>query len=199
MDAPKTSTTYVTGDAEFIKLCADLSYKVKNKIARKVLLFEAKRFLPMSQALIPVKSGALKRSMIVAVKVSTRKGWIRVSYGPKKERTVLDTKTGQTGLFRGRMSLAAAQQYKVLQDPTRYAHLVELGTRAHKVTAKGPYMLRSKATGKSYGRSAMVSAKPHPFMRPVFDSNAAGAVQNIVTNARQMIEQEVRNAATIGK
>lgn len=189
-----TGTVYVTGDVEFQKLCKDLSSKVKNQIARKVMTVEAKRFLPLSRAMVPTRTGALKKSLIVAVKVSPRKGSIRVSYGPKKERIVRDMTTGLTGKFQGRMSLAARQQYKILRDPTRYAHLVELGTRPHKVRSRNGVLLRD-TTGRTFGRVVTVSAKPHPFMRPVFDANAAGAISNILAESRRLIEQEVRNAA----
>lgn len=118
-----------------------------------------------------------------------------MSYGPRKERTVQDRDTGAYGIFRGRMPKAARAKYKIIIDPVRYAHLVEFGTKSHKVTAHGPYLLRDKKTGRAFGHSVTIKAKSKPFMLPVFQQNKDSAMTNIIRNSKAMIEQEVRNAA----
>ena len=194
--AQKPGVTVIQGDKELQALCASLAYKVKNTIARQVLTVEANRLMPMSRDLVHVRTGDLKRSLIVAVKMMPRKGRIRVTYGPKKERVVRDMDTGLTGLFQGRMSLAARQKYKVLRDPTRYAHLLELGTRPHTVRARAGKLLQNPLTGQTYGRQVTISAKPYPFMAPVFTAQAPGALHNILAEARRMIEAAVNKART---
>jgi hypothetical protein len=56
----------------------------------------------------------------------------------------------------------------------RVAHLVEFGTKAHTITAKGKKAI--SFGGLLFQSVHHPGAKPHPFMRPALDQQAQAAV-----------------------
>lgn len=81
---------------------------------------------------------------------------------------------------------------KVGNKKAWYARLVEFGTRPHKITPK-------KAGALTIGGALAVSvdhpgAKPHPFVRPAFDSRAGRAIAAVAAKIRARLTKEGINA-----
>lgn len=73
-----------------------------------------------------------------------------------------------------------------------HAHLVEFGTKAHKIVAK-------KDGALAFGAQVVSEvdhpgAKPHPFMRPTFDGEAVSAIAATGAKIRERLTLEGINA-----
>lgn len=76
--------------------------------------------------------------------------------------------------LRVRTGAKAGRVRAVVQSKNFEAPFVEFGTRAHTITAKGR---KSLSVGGLFFQSVdHPGARPHPFMRPALDANAAAAV-----------------------
>lgn len=91
---------------------------------------------------------------------------------------------------RGEVSASA----KVGNKTAWYAHLVEYGTRAHKITAKreGGALRFLGVTSKSVMHPG---AKAGPFMRPAADAAFTGAVAAVQKKIRERLTKAGLNAA----
>lgn len=79
---------------------------------------------------------------------------------------------------------------KAVRNPRSYAHLVEFGTAPHTVSKgsklKGRYQVRALQYGIQHP-----GAKPHPFIRPAFDTKKEEALQVVADRIRRDIETAV--------
>lgn len=71
----------------------------------------------------------------------------------------------------------------------RHAHLVEFGTKPHKI--KGPVVLN----GKVYRNIKHPGARPNAFMRRTFDANGARAFEAYADYIRKRFDKELAKAA----
>ncbi|MGI4717209.1 MAG: HK97-gp10 family putative phage morphogenesis protein [Janthinobacterium lividum] len=69
-----------------------------------------------------------------------------------------------------------------------HAHLVEFGTKPHKIKAKRQQAL---SFGGTVAREVdHPGAKPHPFMRPAFDSHSSEAIAAVASKVRERLTNE---------
>ncbi len=101
----------VSGDEQLLRQFAAMGGGVQRKIARPAIVKASKIVVKDARSHVPVRTGALKRSL--GTKVRTHRGSGTVS-GWTGARTGFGYEDDETGRF---------------NDPVRYAHLVENGTR----------------------------------------------------------------------
>lgn len=156
----------------------------RNKIARPAVRKAAAEVRKAAKRLAPVETGELKRS--ITTKVETiRNGPVYAVIGPENR------KNAQTG-----------------RNPANYAHLVENGTKPHRIVptaGKKALAISSKvlskrgtkvvASGASRNLVAGVDhpgSPPQPFMRPAFDGVDIKGVMS-----RRMWQEIAKNATGV--
>lgn len=73
-----------------------------------------------------------------------------------------------------------------------YAHLVEYGTRPHKITPARAKALR--IAGYTVADVDHPGSRPHPFIRPAFDSKSSAAIAAVAAQIRKRLTAEGINA-----
>lgn len=83
----------------------------------------------------------------------------------------------------------------------RLGHLLENGTRPHRIVAgargkklTGKRVLADRASGAFFGVAVTVSARPHPWLRPAHE----GATQKVLAEFERHLVNEVNKAAVKG-
>lgn len=103
---------------------------------------------------------------------------------PKKSGALRKSIRVSASSKRGRVSATV----KAGDKTAYYAHMVEFGTAAHRITPKN-----AKALGTPGGPRESVQhpgAKPKPFMRPAFDGASEAAVQASAEYIRARLDKE---------
>jgi HK97 gp10 family phage protein len=177
--ALKFDVTFDTADLR-AKL-ADLKAKLPESINRRALNAAAAVVRDRARELVPVRTGALKKSIIsdtkrtrdrksyygrVTIKSGTYSIIEKISKrGKKSTRLVRDSKG--KGLPKGRIR------------PRNYAAQVETGTASHSVRAGS-----TKKRPRPSKDKAHPGSRPQPFMRPAFQEKQAEAIAKYVEVAR---------------
>lgn len=128
----------IEGVDELVKQLRDeLPKRMQGKILRKAIADGSKLVLKTAKQKVPVgETGMLKRSLGRRVKVYRNSGKVLGIVGPR---------TGFKKTKAGRTRTALGEKFQQAHvNPTKYAHLVELGTR---------------------------HSAPKPFLRPALDNN----------------------------
>lgn len=118
----------IEGLADVLRALDGVGKKVRKKALRKAVTKAARTVLWAAKATVKKKTGLLRRSLGQRIKVYRESGAVVGIVGPRTGFKQEVTRDGK----------------KVLSNPTRYAHLVELGA----------------------GRPAA-----YPFLEPAFESN----------------------------
>lgn len=104
----------VTGDKELIARLLELEPKVRNRVLRPAVTAAARPIRAAAKASVPVRFGALKKS--IDLKVKTYRKGVSAIIGPRS-----DVSYTHTDMF-GRQTTV---------KPSKYAHLVEGGAKPH--------------------------------------------------------------------
>lgn len=152
----------ITGMQGILDRLKGLKQGARNKVLRPAVTAGAKVILTAAKTNLRGHNlkgtGLLLRSLGSKVKV-TRAGLVMGLVGP---RTGYKTVKGPGGRRRELTKLGA--KFKEFgQNPIKYAHFVEFGTRAHSV-ARGASLKKKKGGGKQHP-----GAKAYPFLRPAVD------------------------------
>lgn len=151
-----------------------------------------------AQSLVPASTGLLKKSLGVKVKIpdasynSAHHGKpAYVVIGPRRRfvRAAV-VKAGKTRLLGDKTALKRVLGGGKVQvrSPSRYAHLVERGTRSHSVVAKNAKVL---SNGTSFfGTRATVQANPKSFLRRAVSISGAAAQNKVIAKLHEGIESE---------
>jgi HK97 gp10 family phage protein len=115
------------------------------------------------------ETGTLEKSITSKVKTYPNKGIVMGIVGPDSKYKVEITWSDGT---------------KEIRQPSHYAHLVEMGSRPHKIVPeKGPFK------GRTLHHPG---AKKQPFMRPAFDAMQSKMVQVYRQEVAAAIEREAK-------
>ena len=161
------------GLEDVIRRLASLDKKAARKALRAGINEVTKLVLKEAKALVPRRTGQLRRSL--GRKVKTYKGGGLV-YGVVKPRAGVKVKGVWTPKFRkqfpgtGKFDKATKAFGAGFVDPVKYAHLVEYGRVA--VTVKRAKVLAGQ--GRVWGRRVRAMA-PRPFMRPAWEKYRAAS------------------------
>lgn len=140
----------LTGLDQSLKLLQGLKQGVRNRILRAALSKATTPMLKTAKRLAPVETGLLRKSIGRKVKTYASTGSVVVVIGPR------------TG-FRREVTVRGR---KMIRNPVKYAHLVELGHG-------GPS-----------------PAPAHPFLRPAWDNHKAQAQRIVAAEIVAGIERE---------
>lgn len=134
---------------------SSLSRAIRSRILRKAMRAGAKIVHAQLKRNAPRRLGALRASIAIRIKTKRRGGVTYAVIGPKRR-------------FKGRKGSKIAGK-NVL--PTKYAHLVEKGTKPHSLRKRGS---ADGAVGKMHP-----GARPKPFISPAWESTRDAAVAAI--------------------
>lgn len=158
-----------------------------------------------AKARVSVETGLLKRSIGVRVRTYPSGNVVGV-VGPRKgfKRPIIRTRATGKGQAKGTAGIRL-----VYRDPTKYAHLVEGGTRAHAL-GKGSRLVRKSAvvtaaTRGKYRRGAVYAtsageqqgrrhpgATPKPFLEPAFRASLPAMRQTMREEIKKGVLKEAR-------
>lgn len=136
---------YVSGDVETSANLAMLGAAMQGRILRKAVRAGSRVVINRARALVPKDSGTLAKSLDVKVKTYANKvdvgGKLRnVStgrtvgiIGPKVGYEAVVSRSGQLNKDKTYKLATGASGKVIVRQPTKYAHLVEKGTRPHSV------------------------------------------------------------------
>lgn len=147
----------VKGLRELQSFLDSVSPKIERNIIRGALRAGAKVIMQEAKANVPIKSGTLRDSIRLSVRARGGAVTASVKAGGK-------TKTG---------------------GDAYYANMVEFGTAAHTITAKNRKVL--SFGGRLFQSVEHPGARPHPFMRPAFDSKSQEAVLQVGNYIKQRL------------
>lgn len=134
------------GDKELLWAFDQLPPRLQKKYARRGVTKAGRRIAKAAKQHVPVRSGALKKSLSVKAKTYRKTGTVVAIIGPR-----LDFQTTYGGK---------------LHIPGKIAHLVEFG---HGGPKKGKSWFGKRRQRKLDKLGQGGGAQPHPFLRPAMD------------------------------
>jgi HK97 gp10 family phage protein len=146
----------------------------RSKILRKAINAAARPVLKAARGLVPVQSGLLKKSLGMKVKTYRKSGTVIAIIGPR------------TG-FKREVTVGGQKQ---LRNPTKYAHLVELGRQAVRVKKKKVLA----GSGRFFGKSVQ-AARPQSFLRAAWQAQKSAAENTI----RRLVQEGIAAEFKKGK
>lgn len=174
-----------TGVPELLKALQEIDKKVAKRALTKAVREAAKPILKAAKANVAVDTKTLKKSLGVKVKVYKGGSGVVGLVGIRKD------KKGKPIKHKRKVGTTKAGK-DIYQDPTKYGHLVEFGTRRHTV-AKGDRLARKDRKQSEMQTGKMhPGAKAKPFLRPALDNNQGQVkatmirvLQHALTEARK--------------
>ena len=161
---------------------------------------------------VQVESGTLKKNLIAKITQKRTNVGARIGARTRVKAAVMDTPSGmkvvstitrkQDGTLKitGRkrlLKLFARGVRGSIRSPSKYAHLVEKGTRLHTVSVKTKRVLAR--SGAVFGTSVQIKAKPHPFLEPTARIDGPSAVRQSIEKLKGGIEIERAKAMARSK
>ena len=132
-----------------------LPITMQNRIVRPAVASASRVILKSAKAHVPVRHGTLRKSLGFKVKTYRASNQVIGLVGPRKETSLTEV------LPKGKA---------IRHRPVRYAHLVEFGTAAHIVAARGHgKALRIRGAGGKFAfrrRVVIPAVHAKPFLRP---------------------------------
>ena len=154
-----------------------------------------------AQSYAPKEVGLLRQSIGVKVKIPdasfNTKHHGRPAYvviGPRRgfSRGVFNNKRGRTRTLTDAKStqkqFLLAGGKATIRNPSRYAHLVEFGTKKHLVSVRGARVLSNGA--QTFGRRAMVGAQSNTFIRAAIMTSGAAAQAAVTRKLQSAVQTE---------
>lgn len=159
----------VKGLAELHKVLQNLPEQLEKKVLRNALRAGANEFKKAAQAQVPVKSGALRKS--IRVKTSARKGRYRLKAtvtAGNAEAWYSHLIEFGTGAYYTGSGKSVGKEYEI--KPAKGKALFFLGMARDAVVHPG--------------------IQPQPFMRPAFDSGSEAAINAFAESVRKRLSKE---------
>lgn len=182
-------------DKALEELAAATTSKAGAAAVRKALVAAAKPVVAHAQALVPVKTGALRDSIkVVGGKVNL--------IGKAEYRAVMESggsvKEASSALRSARRSAKAAgvEKYRVevqVRATAPHAYLVEFGTAPHRIAAKNAKALFFDGSGVQAVDHP--GASPRPFMRPAWEASKSGVLVDLKISLGDEIQKAAKRAA----
>jgi HK97 gp10 family phage protein len=180
----------LVGVKEAVEAMTELRPALQRKTMRIAMSAAGGVVLNDARSRVVRESGLLKKALGVKVSASKQKEWF-AAVGAKRgnKLAIRVTKRGQVRTLSTKKASKLAESGTKLtyRNPTRYAHLVEKGTRSHTVATQKAGMTNGS---QWFGKSARVRARAKPFLRPAADATAEIAGQTAVRKIKEGIEQE---------
>ena len=167
--------TFVVHGADKLALrLKDLAPKLTEREVKRIMRGAGQEIVKRAKAnLTAVDTGLLRDSIGLVVRAPRRGNRVVVVVGARGDAafTMVDSRTG-----------------KVMKRPTKYAHLVEFGTRPHRIVRKG-----ISKSGRPWVQVIdHPGTDPRPFMRPAFDGAGASVQARMQREVKKGLERIVR-------
>ena len=177
----------VKGVEEAIEALAQIKRSIANRILRTAMRKAAKPIWDAAKSNVAVETGLLKKSLFA--KVKTYPSGVTVAVvGPRKGFKMAATK----GVRKAGSATAKRFAKSQGRNPTKYAHLVEGGTKPHALGSGSRLTLGRK----SYTRAGPQSGRRHPgaraqpFLKPAMDANVGQAKEIIIATINAELAKE---------
>ncbi len=157
-----TTLQNIRGLPDLEKRLRELPEKLERKILRQALRQGANVILRDARARVPVKSGALQKSLRVST--SARRGQVRAK--------IVAGSNKKGGAF--------------------YAHIVEGGAKAHVIKGRKGKRLAFGAKLIYPTQVRHPGARAQPFLRPALEQSANAAVEAVAAEIRRRLDEVVR-------
>lgn len=185
----------VSGLADIQAKLAELPKRMATNVVRRGLLAGGGVIRDEARVRVPVRFGALKKSII-----SRTNNSVKVPNEYRVEVTIdrkvfefVTTKSGRSKLKGTKLAKGQIKgNIKGKIYPKNYAHLVEFGTKPHEIRAK-----RGKFLGLPVGARKVVmhpGARPKPFLRPALAAKRFVAIEAI---KNKMLAEAIKELAKI--
>jgi HK97 gp10 family phage protein len=171
---PFTVRARVAGVEELVKSLDELGRTVRNRILRKALGKGSRIIVQRARQLVQTQTGLLKKSLGVVMRTYRSSGVVLAAIGPR------------TG-FKQTATVGGVQ---VVQNPAKYAHLVELGRRGVAIRSKKVLY----GGGRFWGKRVS-PAFAHPFLRQALDGTRDQVSATVADTISAEIEKEAAKAA----
>lgn len=167
---------------EMRALCAGLPAAMEARVMSDALGVAAKPIVAAAKAKAPVRSGALRRSIIAVVRRYPKAGKVLAIIGPDKN------------YYQGGKRVKSGQAKTGMDRPANYAHLVEFGH--YSAAATGKSVAATKGTTRRKGNFAEASfVRAQPFLRPAVASAGGQATRELARGVQVGMEREVKRLA----
>ena len=160
-----------------LKRITALKAGAKNQILRKAVRAAAKPVRMAAKRLAPTDTGVLAASISVRIGTSKKKGTIYAVIGPRRG---VSKKRRRGEILAGR--------------PTKYAHLVEFGTRPHSLKSGDKLARRTQAGQQTGGARMHPGAKAKPFLENAYRQTAANAKEDMRRTIAEEVEKRLAKA-----
>lgn len=177
----------VQGDAEVREALKGVRRSVTARILKSAVAYAIKPLVPATRAAAPSAFGVLKRSIKSRVKRYTRGG---------PDKAVVVALVGPESKFKETTHPGGIAGNKaVIQKPSKYAHLVEHGTKAHFVPSPGFGRKAQKQAGAKSRAGGTPGfqhpgAKAQPFIKPTAESSAGMVTERFREQVFKRIKAE---------
>lgn len=165
---------HIEGMDELRKTLLGLPAQIQRRVLRPAMAAEGRRVAKHARSYVPVRHGLLKKSMGSKVKTYVQSGAVVAIVGPRSD-------------FK---QVIAGKPVK----PSKYAHLVEFGTRAHLIPRRS-----NVATRKTYGGQMHPGAKAQKPLTRGYKSGLEGAGPRMADRMAVEIEKQAAKGAFRGR
>lgn len=173
----------LTNFQEMRNLLKGLPASVESRVMGDAVKIASKHIVTAAKQHAPVRSGALRRSIISIVKRYPKSGKIIAIIGPDKT------------YYNGGKRIKKGESRRGLDRPANYAHLVEFGHFS--AAATGQSVKASKGTTRRKGtfrEKSFIPAKP--FLRPAILGAGPAAERDLARGIEKGMEREIKRLAS---
>lgn len=179
------------------------SSRTAKAVIRKALIDAGEPMAERARQLVPARSGKLRASIGISAKLKNNAGAAAFAAarrgGADLAGAVQAKRTAQTAAKAGGSTVEV--YVGPSGKPARMAHLVEFGTKPHKIRARsgaGMLAIWGGNPAAVVARTASVNhpgSRPQPYMRPAFEGTAQAVLGNIGEAMRRRLAEASARAA----
>lgn len=162
----------ITGGKALDDFLKSLPGKVEKNIMRSALRQGANEFKDEVKATVPVGPPSFENRQLYGAYPGALRDTVRVTTKSKGGKVSASVKIGGKNK-KGHVVF--------------YAHMVEFGTKPHKITSKKGYLSINGRVVKAINHPGTA---PQPFMRPAFDAKATAAIAAVGAQIRKRLTAE---------
>ena len=174
------STMTLAGEDALTGRLNKLDKNIRKRVMKAAVAAGGSEILKTARKKAPKRSGLLAKALAVK-SITYRHGEQAVA--------VIGARRGAKLKSMAKIRSAGGAKIKAA-EPSNYAHLVEFGTRAHPISAKGEGFL--SFLGVVTKAVMHPGAKPRPFLGPAYTSSISRAFKRMGAKAWQGIEKQAK-------
>jgi HK97 gp10 family phage protein len=172
----------ILGLTELHRALQDLPAKIERNVLRGGLRAGAKIIADQAKSLAPVKSGALRNSIRVSMRSSSRTGMVRarIRAGDK------------VAYYAHMVEYGTAQHWirateRPMRNTRRGARMISINT-LNKMAKRGSLVIGGVFVGDEVVHPG---AQRRPFLRPAFDAKAQASIEEMARYIRERLPKEI--------